>query len=199
MNVSWCKNVSDVCNGKHCRALEIQLKRRSFLVGDHWTDSAFLSWVGLCRFTLTNLSLPHTLSEVCQGSVCVSSELCPPMQCCGNLTSHLCSYERHVVERKRWLVSQRLMNRSVPFRWPLALFSSLSHLDPCGPVRWVCVRGRKACVPLFLVHLFFRCIVQCCECDCQEKQWMVSQYLINTYSMAPGWTALWQAAAQKSF
>lgn len=126
------------------------------------------------------LSLSHTRA---QGSVCVSFEPWPltalPCAVLWELDQssvqlwEACGREEAVV----WWVSASWI---VPFRWPLALFSSLTHLDPCGPVRWVCVRGRKARVPPFLVHLFCSCIVHCCECDCQERQWMVSQYLINT-------------------
>lgn len=64
------------------------------------------------------VSLPHTHTHTCsdlpQGSVCVSSDLAPHMQCCGNLTSHMSSYVRHAVERKQWFSESALMNRSVP-------------------------------------------------------------------------------------
>lgn len=85
--------------------------------------------------------LPHTRSDLPQGSVCVSSGLWP-------LSALTCSAVGTwpviwAVMRGMWwrgsrgLVSQ--LTWIVPFHWPLALFSSLSHLDPCGPVRWVCV------------------------------------------------------------
>lgn len=137
-----------------------------------------MGWFVLVYLNSISLSPTHTLRGQCAS----------PLSSGPSLPSHAvlweldqssvqlweaCGREEAVV----WWVSASWI---VPFRWPLALFSSLTHLDPCGPVRWVCVRGRKARVPLFLVHLFCSCIVHCCECDCQDRQWMVSQYLINT-------------------
>lgn len=87
------------------------------------------------------LSLSHTRA---QGSVCVSFEPWPltalPCAVLWELDQssvqlwEACGREEAVV----WWVSASWI---VPFRWPLALFSSLTHLDPCGPVRWVCVWG----------------------------------------------------------
>lgn len=125
-----------------CTWYPVELKICSSWSSLNWRCILVMGWF-LSVYFICNLTLPHMLSDVCQGSVCVSFELWPltalPCSAVGTWPV-ICAVMRGMWWRGSgglWVSASWI----VPFRWPLALFSSLSHLDPCGPVRWVCVWG----------------------------------------------------------